>query len=211
MIKGVLFVKKIISFVWRYSKEFVFSWLIYVILCGVLSGFSMIQPVINGKLIDYLSSPKDGSNKILLEYVGAIIIFFLVTSVLKYVVDRIYTTLQLKIGYRINMAVTKHVLRVPFSFVYKKNSVYISELINNESCAITSFSLDIIQDVIKNIILIVVGFVLVIKYMGVMGFIVGAAIAMAIVVVINLFDTKVHKSEEVAKRYNVSVLGEIYQ
>lgn len=164
--------KKIISFVWRYSKEFVFSWLIYVILCGVLSSFSMIQPVINGKLIDYLSSPKDESNKILLEYIGAIIIFFLVISVFKYIVDRIYTTLQLKIGYRINMAVTKHVLRVPFSFVYKKNSVYISELINNESCAITSFSLDIIQDVIKNIILIVVGFVLVIKYMGVMGFVV---------------------------------------
>ena len=46
---------------------------------------------------------------------------------------------------------------------------------------------------------------------GVMGFIVGAAIAMAIVVVINLFDTKVHKSEEVAKRYNTSILGEIYQ
>ncbi len=46
---------------------------------------------------------------------------------------------------------------------------------------------------------------------GVLGCAVGAAIAMAIVVVINLFDTKVRKSEDVAKRYSVSILGEIYQ
>lgn len=46
---------------------------------------------------------------------------------------------------------------------------------------------------------------------GVMGAILGLALGMAIVVIINLFDTKIHKAEDVAKRYSVSILGEIYQ
>ena len=46
---------------------------------------------------------------------------------------------------------------------------------------------------------------------GVMGAILGLVLGMAIVVVVNLFDTKVHKAEDVAKRYSVSILGEIYQ
>ena len=44
-----------------------------------------------------------------------------------------------------------------------------------------------------------------------MGAILGLVLGMAIVVVVNLFDTKVHKAEDVAKRYSVSILGEIYQ
>ncbi len=43
------------------------------------------------------------------------------------------------------------------------------------------------------------------------GFILGLFLVVAVVVVINLFDTKVRKSEEVAKRYDVSILGEIHQ
>lgn len=43
------------------------------------------------------------------------------------------------------------------------------------------------------------------------GALVGLFIGIAFVVVRNLFDTKVHKSEDVATRYNVSILGEIAQ
>ncbi|MGM9551144.1 MAG: YveK family protein [Clostridia bacterium] len=44
-----------------------------------------------------------------------------------------------------------------------------------------------------------------------MGFVVGLALGLMIVVVIGLFDTKVHKSEDVSRRYNVSIIGEISQ
>ena len=40
---------------------------------------------------------------------------------------------------------------------------------------------------------------------------IGVVLGLAIVVVIGLFDKKVHKSEDVAKRYSVSILGEIMQ
>ncbi len=43
------------------------------------------------------------------------------------------------------------------------------------------------------------------------GFIVGVALAVAAVVALNLFDTKIHKAEEISNRYNISVLGEIAQ
>ena len=46
---------------------------------------------------------------------------------------------------------------------------------------------------------------------AVKGGILGAFIAVAAIVVIGLFDTKVRKSEDVSKRYNVSILGEIAQ
>lgn len=44
-----------------------------------------------------------------------------------------------------------------------------------------------------------------------MGAMAGIALGAAIAVVMFFFDTKIHKSEDVAKRYNVSVLGEIAQ
>lgn len=44
-----------------------------------------------------------------------------------------------------------------------------------------------------------------------MGALIGLFIGAAIVVVMNLFDTKVHRAEDVASRYNVSILGEIAQ
>ena len=46
---------------------------------------------------------------------------------------------------------------------------------------------------------------------GLLGAVIGFVLGCAIVVIRNLFDTKIHKSEDVAKRYNISVLGEIYQ
>lgn len=43
------------------------------------------------------------------------------------------------------------------------------------------------------------------------GAVLGLFIGLAIIVVINLFDTKIHKGEDVAARYKVSILGEIAQ
>ncbi len=43
------------------------------------------------------------------------------------------------------------------------------------------------------------------------GAILGLFLGAAIIVIMNLFDTKIHKGEDVAKRYNVSILGEIAQ
>lgn len=43
------------------------------------------------------------------------------------------------------------------------------------------------------------------------GAILGLFIGLAIIVIINLFDTKIHKGEDVAARYKVSILGEIAQ
>lgn len=46
---------------------------------------------------------------------------------------------------------------------------------------------------------------------AVKGFAIGMVLALAVVVVIGLFDTKVRKGEDVSKRYNVSIIGEISQ
>jgi capsular polysaccharide biosynthesis protein len=43
------------------------------------------------------------------------------------------------------------------------------------------------------------------------GAVVGFAIGIVLAVVMSFFDTKIHKSEDVARRYNISVLGSIAQ
>lgn len=45
--------------------------------------------------------------------------------------------------------------------------------------------------------------------LGIIGFIAGAAIAMLIIFLINLFDTRVKSSEELTNRYGLPILGEI--
>lgn len=44
-----------------------------------------------------------------------------------------------------------------------------------------------------------------------MGAMAGLVLGLVIAVLMSFFDTKIHKSEDVAKRYNVSILGEIAQ
>lgn len=44
---------------------------------------------------------------------------------------------------------------------------------------------------------------------GAIGFIVGAALAMFVIFLINMFDTRIETSEELTARYNLPVLGEI--
>lgn len=44
---------------------------------------------------------------------------------------------------------------------------------------------------------------------GVIGFIVGAALAMFVIFLINMFDTRIESSEELTARYNLPVLGEV--
>lgn len=42
-----------------------------------------------------------------------------------------------------------------------------------------------------------------------LGGLLGAVLAVALVFIMNFFDTKVHKSEDVTKRYGISILGEL--
>ena len=44
-----------------------------------------------------------------------------------------------------------------------------------------------------------------------MALLAGIAIGCAIAFLLDYFDTKIHRSDDVAKRYNISILGEIYQ
>lgn len=44
---------------------------------------------------------------------------------------------------------------------------------------------------------------------GVLGFAAGAVLAMLIVFLINLFDTRIKSSEELSNRYNIPILGEV--
>lgn len=163
--------KNIIGFVIKNNRKYLFNWFLYIILCGISSFIGMLQPLINGNFIDSLISIKINKKEMVM-YVGVYVIIFIVGSIVSYLVSKIHTELQYRVSYSISMKTNKHILDVPYSFTYKKNSVYISELINNESCAITSFALDVIQDICKNCILIVVGLFLVMKYMGAVGSIV---------------------------------------
>ena len=45
---------------------------------------------------------------------------------------------------------------------------------------------------------------------GLVGFIAGAALAMLIIFLVNLFDTRVKGAEELTQKYNLPVLGEIH-
>ena len=44
---------------------------------------------------------------------------------------------------------------------------------------------------------------------GLIGFVAGAAVAMLIIFLINIFDTRVKSAEELTTKYNLPILGEI--
>ena len=150
--------KREMLFVYNYSKRYKIKMFIYFILCILLSIQSMIKPLINGSFIDFLIYKSKNS-----VYIYVVILCLVVLSeiIIGYYIQKLSFFLQNNINYAMNMDIIKQVLSAPYAFIYKKNSVYLNELISKEVNTITSFSINVINDILKNIILMLISIILI--------------------------------------------------
>lgn len=137
----------------KYIYEYKFMFYIYVIINIVSSTIGLYIPIITGKFIDNLSNKKD----IDLMIIHCTIFIFLnvISIVLGFISNYIYTKVQASAGYNLNVDVLNHLKKVSVLNFFNIDSTYLTQRINNDSNSIIIFCIDtFIQTFINTIILI---------------------------------------------------------
>lgn len=115
-----------------------------------------MSPYVLGEFIDKLII---GADRIIIAQFcisfGVICLFKIIKD---YATSVLYTKMQNKMGYKINMYIIKHIQRLSLSFINHKDVSYLNQRINGDSYAIISFCLKALRDATINVILIVVPF-----------------------------------------------------
>lgn len=143
--------------IYKFCKQYLLSQKANLILFVLLAFFgslvSLISPYVLGDFIDKLIAGIHQSAIVqFCLFLGAISIFKIFKD---YATSVLYTKMQNKMGYELNMHVIKHVQRLSLSFLNDKDVAYLNQRINGDSYAIISFCLTTLRDMTLNIILIV--------------------------------------------------------
>lgn len=127
---------------------------LFIILSLLGSAISIVSPYVLGDFIDNLV---DGANEATIIrfciLFGGISIFKILKD---YLTSMLFTKMQVKLGYRLNIDVIKHIQSLSVSYSNKKDGAYLNQRINGDCTSITSFCLTVLRDTIINTALIVI-------------------------------------------------------
>lgn len=143
--------------IFKFCKEYLLSQkvnlIFYVFLTLLASAIGIVTPYFTGKYIDKLVIGAD--QKIIFNFC----IFIASVSILKickdYASSVLYTKMQVKMGYHLNMIVIKHIQTLSLSFINHKDGMYLNQRINADSYTLITFCLTTLRDIIVNFILFI--------------------------------------------------------
>ena len=148
--------KDILLFCKKYMKMHSKQLLIYILLCIILGFFSLATPYISGNFVDYLIS---GNNIYdLLQYCILYFAISLGSILLGYVSNRLYISLQTRMGFELNRDVISHIQHLPLSYIEAQDTAYLNQKVNNDSNALMTFCISIIQSIVINLVTILLSF-----------------------------------------------------
>lgn len=133
--------------------------LIYILLCIILGFFSLTTPYISGSFVDYLISGNNIHD--LLRYCILYFSISLGSILLGYVSNRLYISLQTRMGFELNRDVISHIQRLPLSYIEAQDTAYLNQRINNDSNTLMTFCISIIQSIVINFVTILLSFAVV--------------------------------------------------
>lgn len=149
---------KILLFCKQYLQSQKYTIVAYIALTLLSSAIGIICPYIIGKFLDNLVAGADKS--VIYRFCiifGGLNIFKILNG---YVTSIMYTKMQIQMGYDLNITVIKHIQSLSLSFINQKDGMYLNQRINGDSYNLFTFCLTTLQNLITNIILLVVPFVI---------------------------------------------------
>ena len=141
---------KIFHFCKKYLSENVLFLYLYVVLCIFSSLFSLLLPITTGNFIDMLASYS--SFRHITYYCTLFIIINLLQIISGYFSGRLYTKLQMNMGYSFNRDMIQHMQRVSLRYLKTKDAAYLSQRINNDTNNLVIFCIGVVQNVIINLL-----------------------------------------------------------
>lgn len=154
--------KDILLFCSKYMKAQRNKLSLYILLCIFLGLFSLATPYISGDFVDYLISGHSIKN--LLQYCFIYFSIAFTSVILGYVNNRLYISLQTRMGFELNRDVIFHIQHLPLSYIETQDSAYQNQRVNNDSNALTTFCISIIQSIVINLVTIILSFAVVCSF-----------------------------------------------
>lgn len=131
--------------------------LMFISLSFIGSLINVIAPYIMGDFIDELVSGANQSDIIRFCIVFCGINAFKVFK--DYITSIMYTKMQVKMGYTLNLDVIKHIQRLSISFFNQQDEAYLNQKINGDCYALITFCLTTLRDLIANVALFIIPFI----------------------------------------------------
>lgn len=154
--------KTILNFCYKYLLKYKFLIFIYLILCSFISFSSIIITYILGNFVDYLII--GNSIQIVVKYCIYYFIFSFGKLVLSYLINRLHTYLQTKIGFELNRDIILHIQNLPLSYIEQNNTASLNQRINYDSNALISFCIDFFQNILVHTLTIIFSLLLIYSF-----------------------------------------------
>lgn len=150
--------RKVLSFINLYVKRHK----LLVAVLGVLISFSSIAslalPYISSKFIDFLTIIRQVDSPVehLMQYCICFAGIGVLTVIIGFLSNRLFTYLATKIEYEMNKSIIQHIQNLDISFIRNQNYARLSQQINTDVNSLVIFFFDILQNSLINLLKFIV-------------------------------------------------------
>lgn len=148
--------------VYRFCQDYLLKnklrFVLYLVICMILSVVMLGLPYITGGFIDSLVSHH--SMKEIYRYCAVFLFIIILRLVLGYVQSMSFSRLNMAIAYDLNKDVVKHVQNMSVSYINHSDAAYLNQIINGDANTLIGFCLTSIQSVLANVITLLVPLVI---------------------------------------------------
>lgn len=145
---------KIFKFCTPYLKLEKKKIILYIFLAIVSAIIGILSPYILGNFVDYLV--KGGDRQIIFKFCIIYSGLNLFRIIKDFVSSILYTKIQIKIGYNLNIFIIQHIQKLSILFLSKKEEAYLNQRINGDSYNLITFCIETLENVFVNIIFLIV-------------------------------------------------------
>jgi len=148
--------------IFKFAKPYLFSHIfllaIYVLLTLLTTLISIASPYITGNFLDNLIL--DASIEVVIMFCVIFGTLNISSVVINYISSLLYIKVQTSMIFGLNHSMIKHVQNLSLSFINKNDSAYLAQRVNNDSSEIILFCMNILRNLIINVLLLIVPFVI---------------------------------------------------
>lgn len=137
-----LFCKK-----YLYPEKIKIIFLTFICLCNSI--LALFLPYITGDFIDHLSS---NTNGVIIRFSLIFFTLSLGEVILGYIINQLHVKFQTNIAYRLNVDAIRHIQSISTNSTIVQDTAYLTQRINHDSNALSSFCLNVIQQIVVNIV-----------------------------------------------------------
>ncbi len=209
---GDIQMRKIFRFTCVYIKKYKIAILLLVILISFSTVTSLALPYISSCFIDFLTAIKvmDNSFNKLIQYCLCFAGIGLLSVLIGFLSNRLYTYLATKIEYEMNKSIIYHIHNLDFSFSQNQDYARLSQQINTDVNSLVVFFFDILQNSLTNILKFLVSMYLLYKINRQILFLLLVVLLVYVLVYVSI-KPKLYKSIYKVREAQVDFYSETYK